>query len=187
MRMLLSFTLPLFFMSCSSSEEYPKIITKLGKQEQFNLAKIEAYKLNSCCECTCKGLVYLKNSQKDTVNIISLNIKLDTLITNSDTVFYHFSFFGENLSEDVEVFTHGKVFPECAYYYAVGYIGESTEPFKALINESAYSLYGIDIIQGSIDSSFQVCLTKKDIKINDWLRNYLKSKNPFSRTLHNPF
>ncbi|MEZ4964315.1 MAG: hypothetical protein R2791_03660 [Saprospiraceae bacterium] len=175
MKILLLFVFPLFFMNCNSPDEFPKVITDLGKQKQFNLAKVEVYKLNACCDCTCTGLLYLDSLRVDTINILSLDVKMDTLIINGDTTTYLFAFFSRNPFGEAYPFTSGKIFPECAYYYAIEYIGESITPHKCYIAENAFSIYGIDIIQEELDSSFQVCLTKKSIRINDWLQNHLNT------------
>ncbi|MCB0528475.1 MAG: hypothetical protein KDC61_04360 [Saprospiraceae bacterium] len=158
----------------SNKVEYKNTYTDQNKQ--LDLAKLEIYKLNGGNNCDCTAIVHVDRERKDTVSIFSLQVKTDTIVSYQDTTFYYFSFWAEGYLDVNSIFTPNKPFPECAFYYGVGYIGESETPFKALISESFYSLYGLDIDAKELDLTFKKCLYENRHVLNKWLEEYTKKK-----------
>jgi len=157
---LLSILMVVIF-SCQLEEDYPEIIKKSKKHEQYNDAILNMYKLYSCWNCECYGYTYNINHQLvDSINMISCKIILDTLIIQNDTNIYYFKFYDEKHKLNVETKFNYYDKNTCINYYGLAYIGESTKPMMALIPESAVSIYGLDVFLNNLDSCFEICIKK---------------------------
>lgn len=163
--------------SCRQSNhfDYPEIVIQNNKMEQFNLAIVELYKLNSCPTCSCQALIFndsLGNSKNDTLNVLSLEIDLDSMYFRRDTVTYSFRFYAYDKKNYATII--GDKYGNCWHHYGIEFISDSKIPFRYLISESAYIDY-VDIPnRDSLDFKFQQCLEKNNKFLNKWL---LKHKN----------
>lgn len=165
------------FAACISPQEPRKDRNALKQKKQVELAMLEMYKLNSCCDCDCTAMIYKNNGDVDTMNVLSANVKIDTIEYLSDTTFYYFSFFDQDSSEYTQVYTVKKPFPECLHYYAIGYIGEENTPFKALIFENGYYIYEDDVGRSQRDSVFKQCILKNKSNLCEFLAGRMDQNN----------
>lgn len=165
--------------SCKNvnTASYPEIVVKNNKQQQYNLARAEMYKISTGLDCACKAVTYYNSkgeSSNDTLHVISLEIKLDTMHFKADTVIYLFSFYA--YKKDNMAYTINDLHDNCPQYYGVEYLNDASIPFRYLIAESSYidreSITNLNLI----DSSFNVYVSKNKKNANKWLIDYLHIK-----------
>ena len=161
----------------SPSQQYPEIVTKNNKQQQYDLAKTEMYKISTRYDCACKAVDFYKYDDrvvKDTLNVISLDITLDTIFFKKDSITYLFSFYAHkknNFTYTINIQDNN-----CPQYYGVEYLNDAKVPYRYLIAESSYidreSISNFNLI----DSSFYDCLIKNKKVANKWLLDYFNIK-----------
>ncbi len=80
--------------SCGANQEtYPQIIVDKKLNKYYDFAVVAMYKINSCCDCNCKGKSNLQDNKPDTMLLLELDLKLERLQEFSDTIVFYFSYF----------------------------------------------------------------------------------------------
>lgn len=156
-----------FICSCYSPEDYPVIVQQLQKQNQFNSAILNMYKLYAASNCECYGYIYGDNQiLVDSAQILTCKVSLDTLLIQNDTSIYYFNFYNEKFCRNIKPGFKYHEQNGCVNFNGLLYIGESAVPIAALIPESAVSVYGLDLNLHVLDSCFESCLKKDQKNIN---------------------
>jgi predicted nucleic acid-binding Zn finger protein len=154
---------------------YPEIIIKNNKQQQYDLARFEMYKISSRFGCDCQAVTFYNStgeSSNDTIKLISLDIELDTMYFKADSTVYLFSFYayeGNNMAYIIN-----DKYDNCPQYYGVEYLKDKKVPYRYLIAESSYLDREFISNLSSLDSSFLNCLVNNKKIANKWLLKYLK-------------
>lgn len=147
---------------------------KNKKQEQYDIAKFEMYKISTRYDCNCQKIEFFELNGKtisDTIAIISMNLVLDTLYFRGDSATYLFSFYNRNKTEFS--YTINDKYNSCPNYYGIEFFKDSEFPYRYLIAESSYlNREAVDNFN-LIDSSFYECLIENKKIANKWLLDYL--------------
>lgn len=172
MKIILTVFLFILNWSCNNGQYiYPKIISEKNLQWQYNLAKFETYRLSTNFNCTCKGFYFDKHERNDTLNILSLDLRLDTLLVNNDTLSFLFSFFTVN---NDRVYHITDIYDDCIQCIGIQIVNNNL--YKAMFLEDGYVLYDNNVNIKN-DSKFVQCIKlAKDQTINNWLKRYIEQQ-----------
>lgn len=169
----------IFLASCihlqqiDKNDWYPDIVLQKNLQIQYDTAVIEMYRINTCCRCNCYA-VNISSPKREKVNLLELDIMLETVNYYQDTVSFVFSFFRKNEigNKDIYYPVDNGIITECMYN-GISFKGKSLKPFPL-------SLGDIDILvpfsfHDEALANFNNCLMQN--KISTTLKHFNLQKN----------
>ena len=158
--------------------EYPQIIVDNQLEEQFDVAKFEAYKIIGGVNCNCMGVSNSNNQKhvKDSFNLLTLDLFLVSLDIKNDTIIYFMDFYTKDENTQMkQTTTLSKSYGDFFDIIGIGFLKKSTRRFIAYIDDKGVIDF-IDLHHNQLrDSTFLACL-KHGTKINRWLQSYLKQR-----------
>jgi hypothetical protein len=174
------FLCAMFSLICACSEIGNHITnSQQVNKQQLDLAKFTLYKVNSYLNCDCKA-IKVSESQgdvRDTVNVLSLNLALDTIEYHNDTIIYFFDY--TKIYDKVrKLSVLSSPYNGCAHYRAIAFsnkVENEKMPLYLLIDEDGYMPYSSKKSQ-EIDAGFKNCTEKNSTNLNAWLEAYLNNQ-----------
>ncbi len=111
---------------------------------------------------------------QDTFPVLSLDLNLDTIEHQSDTVIYYFDYV-KIYEKERKLFVLSSPYNGCVHYYAIAFKDDHAhqkQPIYLLINEKAFMVYDENKRQ-EINAGFKKCIEKNKNVFNLWLTTFL--------------
>ena len=162
---------------CSKiSDEYPESIIANHLQEEFDVAKFEAYKLVGRFDCFCEGSP--ENNRSAKYGLLSLDLNLVGLDNMKDTTIIFLGFVASDQQGiPVPVVPIMKTYTDCFDIVGMVFINGAMKPNFALLGEAVMDYNNTKHTEG-MDEHFKKCLKDSNVNLNKWLKNYLR-KNQY--------
>jgi hypothetical protein len=160
-----------FLMFCHFKVEkkYPNEIVKYGLINQYDIAKFETYKLISGLDCDCLGVADSIIENRDSLNLISQDLKLHDFSYHGDSFVLSFVFVDQY---DTRLLSVQQNYGDCFNYISFVFHGDKIFPSYALIDDLYHKLpndhYWDSLYIRSIKE-----YRAKGKPINLWLGEYL--------------
>ena len=170
-----------FFMYCGCEKRmqyvYPEIIISHKLEKVYDLAKLEMYKLNSCCDCKCKAKSIKLNQviPNDNFSILSLSLSLDTVIIAKDTSTFFFHYYIDALGKSNRFEIIQELNSGCVNNYAIAMDMNLMKPIMCYSDENLIGDYRKEEKLKNLNSQLDSCI-KCSKNINTWLWNYYSTQ-----------
>lgn len=152
-----------------------------NRSEQAEFAKYLLYKANSYLNCDCMAIKvsHHNKGKRDTLNVLSLDITLDTTLIFNDTIVYYFNYFKRDVYDE-KYFVLSTPYNGCGHYYGVAFSTSKDSvfnPIYLLVQENSFVQLTPKKLN-EISGGFKKCTLDVGANINSWLKSYIKRLNP---------
>lgn len=169
---ILFLLLAIVYCSHISHEKYPAEIVENHLQNQYDIARIEIYKILVNNRCDCEAY-YQLDGFCDTVRATTLLPVLRKLTVNHDTINYIFKFTLNNYNEDKIYQIEHNVYRGCFSVWRMSYLKGETLPIDCEAGERLTGFY-TERTRHQIDSVFWACYFQSPNSFHPWVSTFLQ-------------
>lgn len=156
------------------------VSSEKDRSEQVEFAKYLLYMANLYLNCNCKAIKVPEHNgdKRDTLNVLSLDISLDTTIVLNDTIVYHFNYLTRDV-HSANLIVLSSPYNGCSHYYGVAFSKNNDNvfiPIYLLVQENSFVQLTPEKLN-EINIGFRKCAVDTGTDVNPWLKSYMKKSN----------